>query len=168
MVRDIGDSNVKNCLNAKRRQKLSEVIKTDGLNLKTFNVGEHTESRRGHLRLIDKCGLYMYTFFFLFKISWCGLYSGALYSPEITVIIKSSLESDAAQLADAPLLHVSFFVSLSEVHICFTFQGWVSAWSEPKSLKIIKFYRETTWKKVRFPDLCCLLLICVWGQPSLA
>ena len=41
--------------------------------------------QRGHLRLIDKCGLYMYTFFFLSKFSWCGLYSGALNSPEITI-----------------------------------------------------------------------------------
>ena len=41
--------------------------------------------RRGHLRLIDKCGLFMYNFFFLLKISRCGLFIGALYSPEITV-----------------------------------------------------------------------------------
>ena len=41
--------------------------------------------RRGHLRLIDKCGLFMYNFFFLLKISRCGLYIGAAYSPEFTV-----------------------------------------------------------------------------------
>ena len=33
---DVGDGSVKNWLNAKRRKKLSEVIKADGLNLKTF------------------------------------------------------------------------------------------------------------------------------------
>ena len=36
MVRDVGDGGVKNWLNAKRRQKLSEVIKADGPNLKMF------------------------------------------------------------------------------------------------------------------------------------
>ena len=36
MVRDVGDGSVKNRLNEERRQKLSEVIKADGLNLKTF------------------------------------------------------------------------------------------------------------------------------------
>lgn len=41
--------------------------------------------QRGHLRLIVKCGLYMYTFVFLSKFSRCGLNSGALNSPEITV-----------------------------------------------------------------------------------
>ncbi len=47
----------------------------------------------GHMRLIDKCGLYIYIYiyiyihiFFLFKLSWCGLYSGALNSLNITVI----------------------------------------------------------------------------------
>ena len=44
--------------------------------------------RRGHLRLIDKCGLFMYNFFFLLKISRCGLFIGALYSPEFTVTTK--------------------------------------------------------------------------------
>ena len=41
--------------------------------------------QQGHLRLIDKCGLFMYNFFFLLKISRCGLYIGVLYSPEFTV-----------------------------------------------------------------------------------
>ena len=40
---------------------------------------------RGHLRLIDKRGLFMYNFFFLLKNSRCGLFIGALYSPGITV-----------------------------------------------------------------------------------
>ena len=46
-----------------------------------------TSQLRGHLRLIYKCGLFMYNFFFLLKISRCGLLIGALYSPEITVDI---------------------------------------------------------------------------------
>ncbi len=40
---------------------------------------------REHLWLIDKCGLCMYNIFYLFKISQCSLYSGALNSPKITV-----------------------------------------------------------------------------------
>ena len=46
-----------------------------------------------HLRLIDKCGLYMYKIFFLFKFSGCGLYSGALNSPKITVKPATTLNS---------------------------------------------------------------------------
>ena len=48
-----------------------------------------TSQLRGHLRLIDKCGLFMYNFFFLLKISRCGLFIGPLYSPEITVCVIS-------------------------------------------------------------------------------
>ena len=52
---------------------------------RSWRLDEHTESRRGHLPHTDKCGLYMYNFFFPFKISWCGLYSGALNSLEFMV-----------------------------------------------------------------------------------
>ena len=38
-----------------------------------------------HLRLIDMCGLFMSKIIIFEKFSGCGLYSGALNSPEITV-----------------------------------------------------------------------------------
>ena len=42
-------------------------------------------SKLKHLRLIVQCGLYMHTFVSFLKFSWCGLYTGAPYSPEITL-----------------------------------------------------------------------------------
>lgn len=40
---------------------------------------------------VDPCGLYMYIFFFFFKVSGCDLYSGALNSSEITVLAMQNV-----------------------------------------------------------------------------
>jgi len=72
---DSGGANMKTWVNAKRRQKLSEVIISDDPYLKTC----------GHSWVIIRCGLYKYKMDFLLKIRGCGLCSGALCSPEFTV-----------------------------------------------------------------------------------
>lgn len=35
--------------------------------------------------MMKTCSFYMYKIYFLLKFSWCGLYSGAIWSPEFTV-----------------------------------------------------------------------------------
>ena len=66
---------------------------------------------RGHLRLIDKRGLFMYNFFFLLKISRCGLFIGALYSPEITVHNSQWTRNAESQLQ--PLTRQAVLIRIS-------------------------------------------------------
>lgn len=59
--------------------------------------------QRGHLRLIVKCGLHMYTFVILSKFSRCGLNSRVLNSPEITVITVILIDCQLKLICSAML-----------------------------------------------------------------
>ena len=53
----------------------------------SFCVCKYLMLQHENLRLIVKCGLYMYKIYFLFKFSWCSLYSAALNSARLTLTL---------------------------------------------------------------------------------
>ena len=79
-----------------------------------------------HLRLIDMCGLFMLKIIIFKKFSGWGLYSGALNSPEITVITLSyNYECFVLRIADTTKMYHSQKSARQSMFDCGVCNKWL-------------------------------------------